>query len=176
MRPAGPDSLEKLLCEVPRIGRDSTTNRAYFFKAADDLRSFRRELDLYDPGPGPTDVEACRAGPLRRPEDDAHGHARFERIDGTILMDAQRSALTASRRTRAGQIEETARTLHEWGLIWGDVKLANVMGGALEDTILVYVVGGGCMMEYIDTGIMNTRENDLQGVAKLTGKMLEAKK
>lgn len=95
----------------------------------------------------------------------------LEPIDGFTLQDAMIDALVAERRKWIDQIDETVKRLHEYEIIWGDVKPDNVMISPSGDAILIDF-GGGYTLQYVDMELQGTKEGDLQGLKKLRSKVL----
>ena len=47
VRAAGPDSVEEVMCEIPRIVQKvNTTDEFFFFKSADERHGFQREVEI----------------------------------------------------------------------------------------------------------------------------------
>ena len=64
------------------------------------------------------------------------------------------------------QINGTVQALHQHGIVWGDVKPANVV---IDKNMDAWVVdfGGGWSPEYVDQDKMETVEGDLQGLLRM---------
>ncbi|KAK2765472.1 hypothetical protein FQN54_008326 [Arachnomyces sp. PD_36] len=77
-----------------------------------------------------------------------------------------------------GQIEDTVSQLHENGIVWGDVKPDNVLIDE-EDNAWVVDYGGGFNLcfsvelqsysGFVDEGVTETIEGDIQGVSRIKG-------
>jgi serine/threonine protein kinase len=95
----------------------------------------------------------------------------LEQIDGPTLFHAASRASAADKSKWMDQIDETVRELHQHGLVWGDVKLDNVMIAPSGDAVVIDFGGGGTL-QYIDVQLHETREGDLQGIGKMRAKLL----
>ena len=69
------------------------------------------------------------------------------------------------------QITKMVHSLHQHGLVWGDVKPANVV---IDKDLDAWVVdfGGGWSPEYVDQDKMETVEGDLQGLLRIENALL----
>lgn len=70
------------------------------------------------------------------------------------------------RRKWVSQIEDTARKLHENGIVWGDVKPNNVLIDE-EDNAWVIDFGGGYNSGFVDEDVIETVEGDVQGISRI---------
>lgn len=66
----------------------------------------------------------------------------------------------------ASQIRATVEWLHECGIIWGDVKAANVLIDR-EDNAWVIDFGGSYTVGWVDKEKAGTLEGDMQGFEKI---------
>ncbi|TVY55312.1 hypothetical protein LCER1_G003524 [Lachnellula cervina] len=177
VRAASLDSVEEVLCEIPRIVRKVNTMDEFFFKQCDMRHGFQREVEIlarlqkiseHDPSLRTSRIvglvnwdgqESLLMGML------------LERINGITLHDAMLDASVAERRRWMDQVDETVKKLHKYGIVWGDVKPDNVMIGPSGDAILIDF-GGGCTLEYIEMELQETEEGDLQGLKNLRSRLL----
>lgn len=172
MRAAGPDSFEEDLCEVPRVVRHVNTGREYFFKAADDRRSFTREVEILG-RLRDLDLRTSRIAGLvyYDGEEAALLGMLLERIEGDTLAFARISAPAADKRKWTDQIDETVRALHVRGVVWGDARPENVTVSSSGDAVVVDF-GGGWSPGYVDPELAETGEGDLQGLGRLREELL----
>lgn len=165
------------MCEVPRIVRRIGTEQDFFFKAADDRRGFRREIEIlaairnitkHDPS-----LATSRIIGLVTWDGDPSllVGLLLELIDGPTLEEAMRAIPIADKRRLLDKVDETVGKLHEHGLVWGDVKPDNVMVGPSGDVILIDF-GGGCTLQYVEPELQETQEGDLQGLKKMRARFL----
>jgi serine/threonine protein kinase len=66
-----------------------------------------------------------------------------------------------------GQIESTLEVLHQAGIVWGDVKAANVLIDDVNQDAWIIDFGGGYTVGWVDRDRANTIEGDLQGLSKI---------
>lgn len=171
VRAAGPNSLEEELCEVPRIVCSILSGTEHFLKAADDRRSFTREVEILgkvrDVG-GTSRI----AGLVHYDGDEtALLGMQLENIEGETLAFAHMAAPAVDKERWADQIQETLGALHERGAVWGALKPENVMVGNSGDAIVVDF-GGGFSPGYVDPGLAGMVEGDLQGLRRLRAELL----
>ena len=69
-------------------------------------------------------------------------------------------------RSWADQITHTLNSLHEAGIVWGDVKPDNVLIDVHKDAWIIDF-GGYCTEGWVDKEIAGTVQGDLQGLAKI---------
>jgi serine/threonine protein kinase len=66
----------------------------------------------------------------------------------------------------SGQIKHTVAQLHRLGIVWGDIKVDNVLIDDNDDAI-VLDFGGGNTVGWVDQDKHGTLEGDMQGLGKL---------
>lgn len=66
----------------------------------------------------------------------------------------------------AAEIEETLTRLHEIGIIWGDVKAANILLDAHNDPWIVDF-GGSYLPGWVEKDLAGTIEGDKQGLSRI---------
>lgn len=177
-RATGLESLEERMCAVPQHVRDVETGREYFFKAANDERGFRREVQvlarigaLAKQGVAPLRTSRMAGLVHWDGREDVVMGMLLERIDGPTLFDAAQRASAADKSKWVDQIDETVGELHWHGLVWGDVKPDNVMIAPSGDAVVIDFGGGGTL-QYIDLQLHETREGDVQGTGKMRARLL----
>lgn len=163
---------------MPQHVRDVETGREYFFKAANDERGFRREVQvlarigaLAKQGVAPLRTSRMAGLVLWDGREDVVMGMLLERIDGPTLFDAAQRASAADKSKWVDQIDETVGELHRHGLVWGDVKPDNVMIAPSGDAVVIDFGGGGTL-QYIDLQLHETREGDVQGTGKMRARLL----
>lgn len=178
-RAAGLESVEERMCAVPQHVRDVETGREYFFKAANDERGFRREVQVLARIGALADEQGVALRTSRMAglvhwdggREDVVMGMLLERIDGPTLLDAARRASAADKSRWMDQIDETVGELHRHGLVWGDVKPDNVMIAPSGDAAVIDFGGGGTL-QYVDLQLHETREGDVQGTGKMRSRLL----
>ncbi|KAK5053969.1 hypothetical protein LTR84_001931 [Exophiala bonariae] len=90
-----------------------------------------------------------------------------EFIDGTELaqIGADKASPAQCQKWKL-QIEQSVSQLHENGIVWGDVKMANIMIDKADDAWLIDF-GGSWTDGWIDKDLKETIEGDLQGLSKV---------
>lgn len=172
-------SRSKRMCAVPQHVRDVETGREYFFKAANDERGFRREVQVLARIGALADEQGVALRTSRMAglvhwdggREDVVMGMLLERIDGPTLLDAARRASAADKSRWMDQIDETVGELHRHGLVWGDVKPDNVMIAPSGDAVVIDFGGGGTL-QYVDLQLHETREGDVQGTGKMRSRLL----
>jgi len=91
--------------------------------------------------------------------------------DGLLFEDHLLHTPIPLRQRWARQIQETVEQLHNAGLVWGDAKAENIMIDKNNDAWLVDF-GGGYTKGWVDEDKADTKEGDLQGVAKIVAHLL----
>ncbi|RDL34549.1 Uncharacterized protein BP5553_07677 [Venustampulla echinocandica] len=176
VRAAGLDSLEEVMCEIPRIVRKVNTTDEFFFKAGDKRHGFQREVEilakLQKISEHDLSIRTSRIVGLVNwdGQESLLMDMLLERIDGMTLYDAMLDASVSEKLIWMDQIDETVKRLHNYGIVWGDVKPHNVMIDPSGDAILIDF-GGGCTLEYVDLELQETIEGDLQGLKKLRSRL-----
>jgi tRNA A-37 threonylcarbamoyl transferase component Bud32 len=61
----------------------------------------------------------------------------------------------------ADQVKKTVHRLHIHDIVWGDVKADNVLIDNKSGNAIVIDFGGGCILEYIDPVLQETKRDDL---------------
>lgn len=92
----------------------------------------------------------------------------FPLVDKKYTLGRGIAQLTAPalRQRWASQITEVVETLHQRGIVWGDVKAENVLIDRNDDA-WVTDFGGGYTPGWVDEDKAGTKEGDLQGLAKI---------
>lgn len=93
----------------------------------------------------------------------------FSLRDLQDMTDAENGAQPPSRALRrkwADQIKETTEILHSIGVVWGDVKLSNVIVNSQNNACLIDF-GGGWTEGWVDEKLQETIQGDEQGVARI---------
>ncbi|KLJ12942.1 hypothetical protein EMPG_12085 [Blastomyces silverae] len=92
--------------------------------------------------------------------------------------DEIRKAAPDLRETWIHQLKEMVNEFHKAGIIWGDVKPANVLID-MENNLWIIDFGGSYTPGWVDEKLMETVEGDLQGLSKIinfiNGKEIETK-
>jgi len=92
--------------------------------------------------------------------------------DGGGLITSKLTISKAQREKRPRQIEETLLDLHSRNIIWGDVRMANVVIDEVTDD--AWVVGFGLgRANLIDENLYGTKEGDLQGLEIIKKELAE---
>lgn len=164
---------------MPQHVRDVETGREYFFKAANDERGFRREVQVLARIGALADEQGVALRTSRMAglvhwdggREDVVMGMLLERIDGPTLLDAARRASAADKSRWMDQIDETVGELHRHGLVWGDVKPDNVMIAPSGDAVVIDFGGGGTL-QHVDLQLHETREGDVQGTGKMRSRLL----
>ncbi|KAK3934005.1 hypothetical protein QBC46DRAFT_400822 [Diplogelasinospora grovesii] len=87
--------------------------------------------------------------------------------DRTLAAAVDPSHPPASTRKRwISQLDAALTELHKAGIVWGDVKAANVLVDQ-EDNVWITDFGGGYTEGWVDREVAGTVEGDLAGMAKL---------
>ncbi|CAG8982278.1 hypothetical protein HYALB_00004512 [Hymenoscyphus albidus] len=160
------------MCQIPRVVRDLHTEEKFFFKAGDKRHGFRREVEIlaklkriseHDP-----ELRTSRIVGLVNwdGQESVLMGMLLENIEGITLHKAIMDASIDEKRKWMDQIEATVKSLHGYGIVWGDVKPDNVMIDSSGDAILIDFGGGGTL-EYVDLEHHETKEGDLQGLKRL---------
>lgn len=86
---------------------------------------------------------------------------------GTLKRAAWRSSTTDHmRRKWASDLDKMVATLHEAGIVWGDVHPGNVIVDE-HNELWIVDFGGGFIYGWIDDEMQDSTEGDLQGVARI---------
>lgn len=156
---------------IPKAVRVIGTERQFYFKAAFDEHSFRRELDTLlriRSGCFPNDLHVSRlAGVVTWNDGISVMGFLLEYIHHSNTLDsAAADALPADRVRWAQQIQDTVKQLHDIKLVWGDVKPDNVLIESKGDACVIDF-GGGYAAHWVDEDLEGTRDGDLQGVSRI---------
>ncbi|KAI1167529.1 hypothetical protein F5B18DRAFT_602066 [Nemania serpens] len=165
---------EEALSRTPKRVRPVGANQVFFLKLVrrGGIGSTKRELSNY----GMID-NAELEEELRIPR--LHGLVRGDSglILGLLLtnIDCRASTLACAakpdlpislRQTWAAQVKSAVEGLHAAGIIWGDVKPANVLIDVNSEAWVVDF-GGGYTEGWVDKEFAGTVAGDLQGLAKI---------
>ena len=148
--------------------------KQYHFKPVQEPHSFLREFGILSKLAKTGLNEKCRVPTVYSL---VHYTNEEESILG-FLMEVIKSKRKLSTTFRYGntepqqrqkwfsQIEDTARQLHENGIVWGDVKPDNVLIDE-EDNAWILDFGGGYNSEFVDEDVIETIEGDVQGISRI---------
>ncbi|KAF2225004.1 hypothetical protein BDZ85DRAFT_214831 [Elsinoe ampelina] len=84
----------------------------------------------------------------------------------TTYLDSD--AAESHREKWAGEVERTISVLHDNGIVWGDAKADNFM---VDEGNRLWIIdfGGSYTEGWVDEGLKETEEGDLQGMGKVVG-------
>ncbi|OCL04006.1 hypothetical protein AOQ84DRAFT_266879, partial [Glonium stellatum] len=87
----------------------------------------------------------------------------FEYIENIGTLDIAASASHKDKMEWAKQIQDTVNQLHVMNIVWGDVKLDNVL---IDNQGRAWIInfGGGCAPDWVFEEIEGTKEVDMQGL------------
>jgi hypothetical protein len=161
------------MSDVPKKVRRRGSDEVFFFKAGFKDHGHLREIELLsrisDTGKFYPPFRTSKIVGLVVWDNDCAAEETslmgflLEYVNGDSLQVLMDSASMATRMKWIGQIEATVERLHEFGIVWGDVKPDNVMIDDKEDAIVVDF-GGGYTPDYIPRELQQTAQGDLIGL------------
>ncbi|PVH97616.1 hypothetical protein DM02DRAFT_730455 [Periconia macrospinosa] len=167
----GPDALGIHYDQVPRTVRTLEKESKYHFKRAFDRESLTRELEILLQLQNisfPEALHVSKLGGLVMWDDELSimGILVDYVDDSHVLDNAAKDASEHDREKWARQIHGIVNTLHNAGIVWGDVKPDNILVDSKMDAWVIDF-GGGHTEGWVDAELMETKEGDLQGLRNL---------
>ena len=165
------DVSDWVIDEIPRTVRTPGIQGQLYFKTAFDRGSFKRELNALvrtranDPK---QELRVTRlAGLVKWDDEDSIGGLLMNYTADTDNLGWVAGEASEAERSRwALEVRRTVERLHSLGVIWGDAKAANVLVDA-DRQAWVVDFNGGYTEGWVDKELENTRDGDLQGVARI---------
>jgi serine/threonine protein kinase len=144
----------------------------FHFKGASEKQSFQREPDILlhlKSNDFPAGLRVAELGGLVLNNDGGSLLGLLvEHIHGNRTLDEAVDGSEEEREKWMQQLRDTAKQLHDGGVVWGDAKLDNVLIDSNGD-VWVTDFSGGCARGWVDGELEGTVEGDSQGLSRIPG-------